>query len=88
MPRPKPPQELKVRSVRLTDTQWAKFDRMGGAAWMRRTLDRHYQLTRADRAERDRRVRIDRTAGLTMQAIADRHHITRKTVSRILRNEN
>jgi hypothetical protein len=40
MPRPKPPAPLKVRNVRLSDKQWAIFNHLGGAGWLRKSLDK------------------------------------------------
>ena len=39
MPRPKPPAPLKARFVRLSDEEWGKFKEMGGADWLRKTLN-------------------------------------------------
>ena len=38
MPRPKPPEPLKARFVRLSDSEWEKFQEMGGAAWLRKAM--------------------------------------------------
>ena len=38
MPRPKPPEPLKARFVRLSDAEWEKFQEMGGAAWLRKAM--------------------------------------------------
>lgn len=38
MPRPKPPEPLKPREIRLSDQQFAKLKELGGAAWLRRFL--------------------------------------------------
>ena len=35
MPRPKPPEPLKIRYVRLSDRQWIIFNQLGGAEWLR-----------------------------------------------------
>jgi hypothetical protein len=40
MPRPKPPAPLKVRYVRLSDRHWEIFIQLGGATWLRETLDK------------------------------------------------
>jgi hypothetical protein len=39
MPRPKPPEPLKGREIRLSDTQMAKFKSLGGSKWLRDFLD-------------------------------------------------
>lgn len=38
MPRPKPPEPLKGRQIRLSDTEWRVFRDMGGAAWLRKMM--------------------------------------------------
>jgi len=38
MPRPKPASELKARWVRMSDEEFAKFQALGGAAWLRRFM--------------------------------------------------
>jgi hypothetical protein len=40
MPRPKPPEPLKPRYVRLSDKQVAIFTHLGGADWLRKLLDK------------------------------------------------
>jgi hypothetical protein len=40
MPRPKPADPLKGRSVRLSDRHWVILHQIGGLDWLRRTLDR------------------------------------------------
>ena len=40
MPRPKPPEPLKVRYVRLSDKQWMIFQHLGSAEWLRKLLDK------------------------------------------------
>jgi hypothetical protein len=39
MPRPKPPEELKPRAVRMSDVEYAKFKEWGGANRLRMMLD-------------------------------------------------
>lgn len=56
MPRPAPPEPLKPRYIRMSDTEFEKFKDMGGAEWLRRFLgarpDTYYQVFR--RRDRDR----------------------------------
>jgi len=40
MPRPKPPAPLKARYVRLSDREWLILKQLGGAEWLRETLDK------------------------------------------------
>jgi hypothetical protein len=39
MPRPKPPEPLKGRQIRLTDRHIMIFQELGGIAWLRKYLD-------------------------------------------------
>jgi hypothetical protein len=38
MPRPKPQEILKPRSVRMSDSEWAAFNELGGADWLRKMM--------------------------------------------------
>jgi hypothetical protein len=40
MPRPKPPEPLKSRYIRLTDRQWLILNQLGGAEWLRALLEK------------------------------------------------
>jgi hypothetical protein len=40
MPRPKPPEPLKHRYMRMTDKQWVIFKHLGGADWLRAELEK------------------------------------------------
>jgi hypothetical protein len=40
MPRPKPPEPLEHRYVRMSDRQWVIFKQLGGAEWLRAELDK------------------------------------------------
>ena len=44
MPRPKPPEPLKPRFVRMSDTEWAKFKELGGADWLRQYVNSRAKL--------------------------------------------
>ena len=44
MPRPKPPEVLKARYVRMSDTEWAKFKEIGGADWLRQYVNSRAKL--------------------------------------------
>jgi hypothetical protein len=44
MPRPKPPAPLKARYVRLSDAEWMIFKQLGGAEWLRETLNKKAPL--------------------------------------------
>jgi len=40
MPRPKPPELLIGRQVRMSDRQFIVFNHLGGAEWLRKLLDK------------------------------------------------
>ena len=40
MPRPKPPEPLIGRQVRMSDRQFIVFNHLGGAEWLRQQLDK------------------------------------------------
>ena len=40
MPRPKPPEPLLGRQVRMSDRQWIILNQLGGAEWLRDLLDK------------------------------------------------
>jgi hypothetical protein len=40
MPRAKPPEPLIGRQVRMSDRQWIIFNQLGGAEWLRCTLNK------------------------------------------------
>ena len=44
MPRPRPPEVLKPRFVRMSDTEWAKFKELGGADWLRQYVNSRAKL--------------------------------------------
>jgi len=40
VPRPKPPEKLIGRQVRMSDRQFIVFNHLGGAEWLRQLLDK------------------------------------------------
>ena len=38
MPRPKPPEPLIGRQIRMSDKQWIIFNQLGGAEWLRQMI--------------------------------------------------
>jgi hypothetical protein len=40
MPRPKPPEPLKPRYIRISDRQFLVLNHLGGAQWLRKLLDK------------------------------------------------
>lgn len=48
VPRPKPPEPLKSRFVRMSDHEWETFKELGGADWLRKMMNtrprRYYEV--------------------------------------------
>jgi hypothetical protein len=44
MPRPKPPEPLKGRQIRVSDRQWMIFQQLGGIKWLRAELEKKAPL--------------------------------------------
>ena len=40
MPRPKPPEKLLGRQIRMSDRQWIMFNEIGGANWLRKLVEK------------------------------------------------
>jgi len=40
MPRPKPPEPLLGRQIRMSDRQWIIFNQLGGADWLRKLVEK------------------------------------------------
>ena len=40
MPRPKPPEPLRPRVIRMSDRQMLVFKQLGGAQWLREFMDK------------------------------------------------
>ena len=40
MPRPKPPEPLLGRQIRMSDRQWIMFNELGGADWLRKLVEK------------------------------------------------
>ena len=40
MPRPKPPEPITFRNIRMSDKQWIIFNELGGAEWLRGFLEK------------------------------------------------
>ncbi len=44
MPRPKPPEPLLGRQVRMSDRHWMILQELGGAEWLRNLLDKKAKM--------------------------------------------
>lgn len=40
MPRPKPPEPIKIRYIKMSDRQWIMFNELGGADWLRKFVEK------------------------------------------------
>ena len=40
MPRPKPPEKLLGRQIRMSNRQWIMFNEIGGADWLRKLVEK------------------------------------------------
>ena len=61
MPRPKPPEPLKFRNIRMSDVEWLMFQELGGADWLRKFVKtkaklpiNHYEKQVEDEREQKR----------------------------------
>jgi hypothetical protein len=46
MPRPKPPEPLIGRQIRMSDRHWMILQQLGGAEWLRKLLDKKAPMPR------------------------------------------
>lgn len=83
MPRPKPQEPLITRSVRLSDTQWAAFEALGGSNWLRSRIDKA-RMTGVAKRQRNNRIRQSHAAGCSLTEIAQAEGLDRTTVWRIV----
>jgi hypothetical protein len=44
MPRPKPPEPLLGRQIRMSDRHWMILQELGGAEWLRNQLDKKAKM--------------------------------------------
>lgn len=40
MPRPKPPEPLEPKYIRMSERQWIMFNQLGGADWLRDLVEK------------------------------------------------
>jgi hypothetical protein len=40
VPRPKPPEPIKIRYIKMSDRQWIMFNELGGADWLRKFVEK------------------------------------------------
>jgi len=40
MPRPKPPEPITIRYIKMSDRQWIMFNELGGADWLRKLVEK------------------------------------------------
>ena len=70
MPRPKPPEKLIGRQVRMSDRHWLILQQLGGAQWLRELLDKKSPLPKKYYEEllNDNRNRESKTGTTTQGA--------------------
>ena len=70
MPRPKPPEPLIGRQVRMSDRHWLILNQLGGAQWLRETLDKKDPFPKQyyERLKDDDRNRESKTGTTTQGA--------------------
>lgn len=83
MPRPKPPEPLKPRQVRLSDTQWIAFKALGGGDWLRSRITKLNMVGIAKR-QRNRAIRKAHALGVPMADIGKKFNVDRSTVWRVI----
>ena len=84
MPRPKPPEPLKPRQIRLSDSDWQKLREAGGPAAMRLWLNRTTESA-ARRKSRDEAIRLGLGCGLSVAVLASKYELSKKTIYEITR---
>lgn len=79
MPRPKPHNPLRVRSIRLNDQEWEEL-RIRGIAWLRK------QLVPSGQARMQRNAAIVKQvlAGADAKVVAARYHLAVATVRNLV----
>lgn len=84
MPRPKPPEKLLERCVRLTDAQWAELHRRGGVSWLRADLGGSHSLEQW-RMERNQGIKDAHSRGDKPLVLANQYGLHISHVHRILK---
>lgn len=84
MSRPKPPEPLKPRAVRMSDTEWDLLKHIGGADWLRSRLAK-LRNTGVVKRQRNRRIRAAARSRKSHAQIGKETNINRSTVWRILK---
>lgn len=85
MARTKPPEQLKPRTIRLSDSEMFAFRSIGGTAWLRNRLHK-LRVGKRLVAIRNRSMRIDYLAGVSQVALARKYNVERTTVWRITKD--
>jgi len=70
MPRPKPPEPLRGRQIRMSDRHWVIFQHLGGAEWLRVLLEKKDPFPKKyyERLKDDNRNRESETGTKTQGA--------------------
>jgi len=84
MPRPKPPEPLKPRAVRMNDTEWEMFKHLGGADWLRSRLDK-LRITGIVKRQRNNRILKAHSEGDNITDLAKKFNVSTATIRRTLK---
>lgn len=84
MPRPKPPEPLRARGIRLTDSDWTLFTAAGGVVWLRNRLNSAGLRIRYLGMERNRRIVAD-SRHMSRSELAEKYQLSRSTINKILK---
>ncbi len=79
MPRPKPQNPLRVRSIRLSDRDWEELQ-LRGVAWLRKQLVPAGQA----RLQRNKAIVAQVMAGADAKVVAARYHLAPATVRNLV----
>jgi len=79
MPRPKPQNPLRVRSIRLNDSEWDEF-KTRGIGWLRKQL----VPTGRARMQRNKAIVAQVLAGADAKVVAARYHLALSTVRNLV----
>ena len=79
MPRPRPPQPLIARSIKLTAKQWARLDALGGAKGLRDYLAKHQK----SKDQRNAAIKAELDAGVPAKVLAAKYRLCFKTIYNI-----
>ena len=84
MPRPKPPEEIKPRTVRMSDAEWEMFKHIGGADWLRSRLNK-LRIMGIVKRQRNNKIRKAYDQGWSIESLSQMYSVSTATIRRILK---